>query len=432
MNQKNTNQPVVVHGLEELENQSRSLLRDFLSSGFLRVLLSILSAFALALLFIIFTNTSVLSTLDRFFAAPGDFFIAAGNVVVSFFVALFKGSIYNFDASSFDRAIRPLTETLRFAGPLVAAGLGIALSFKVGLFNIGGQGQILAGAAFAGYVSFQVELPVVLHLLAALAAGLLGAAIWGGIVGILKSTTGAHEVIVTIMLNYIAVALITYLMRTEILNPGLVNSNPATPPPGPNAQLPTLLGSGFNLHLGFALALLAVLLYWWLMERSSIGYKFKAVGLNPAAAESAGISPKRIYIIAMAASGAFVGIAAVNQALGRTGGFSPSVDQGIGFDAITVALLGQGSPIGILFAGILFGAFKAADQVMQQIGVTPDILKVVQALSVLFVAAPLLVKNFFRLPGAEKKVKPETPSKSDAKDVAESGEEGNDKKGVKS
>ncbi len=376
------------------------IMHEIMAGGFVRTLCAVLAAFAIGLLLVIFTNDVVLGALGYFFQQPGDTFAAIGSVVGSFFWGLFRGAIFDPTQETFASGIKPLTESLRFAGPLIAAGLGIALSFRVGLFNIGGQGQILVGAAFAGWASFQMELPIGIHLIVAVGFGIVGAALWAGIVGWLRAYTGAHEVIVTIMMNYIALYFVTFFMRTSILNPGATSSNPATRPPLPTAQLPQILGPSYLLHLGFILALIAVAVYWWLMERSSIGFRFRAVGYNPLAAQTAGINPKKVFIIAMLASGAFVGVAAANQALGRTGGFGPSVDAGIGFDAITVALLGQNSAIGILFAGLLFGAMEAAGPSMQFVGVSPDILGVVQGLIVLFVAAPPLVRAIFRLPKA--------------------------------
>ena len=374
------------------------IMHEIMAGGFVRTLCAVLAAFAIGLLLIIFTDDAVIASLGYFFQRPGDALAAIGSIVGSFFSGLFQGAIYDLTADTFAKGIKPLTETLRFSGPLIAAGLGIALSFRVGLFNIGGQGQILVGACFAGWASFQMELPFPVHLIVAIVFGIVGAALWAGIVGWLRAYTGAHEVIVTIMMNYLALYLVTFFMRTSILNPGATSSNPATHPPLPTAQLPQILGPAYLLHLGFILALVAVAVYWWLMERSSLGFRFRAVGYNPLAAETAGINPKRIFIIAMLASGAFVGVAAANQALGRTGGFSPSVDAGIGFDAITVALLGQNSAVGILFAGLLFGAMEAAGPSMQFAGVSPAILGVVQGLIVLFVAAPPLVRAIFRLP----------------------------------
>lgn len=372
------------------------VLRDIASGTPLRIFFAVILSLAVASVLIIFTNKEVLGTLDYVFSRPSDFFSAAGRAVGDAYAALFRGSIYNYNARNFEGAIRPLTESLRFAGPLIAAGLGIALSFRVGLFNIGGQGQMLMAAAFAAWASFQLHLPFGIHLVAALMFGLVGAGLWAGIVGFLKARTGAHEVIVTIMLNYVAVSLVSYAMRTPLLQDPAAGSNPKTQAPDVTAQYPGILGPSFDIHIGIILALGAVVLFWWLMERSTLGFRLRMVGLNPDAARTAGIDVNRTYIIAMVLSGLFLGLAGVNQALGRDTGFTPTVDSGIGFDAITVALLGGSKAVGVMFAGLLFGALKAAGPQMQLVNVAPDILAVVQALIVLFIAAPPLVRSIFR------------------------------------
>jgi simple sugar transport system permease protein len=308
--------------------------------------------------------------------------------------------VYNFRAKDFARGIRPLTETLTFATPLIVAGLGVGLGFRVGMFNIGGRGQMLVAAGAAGYVGFAVPLPPVIHLIVAVLAGLLAGAIWGGVVGLLKARTGAHEVIVTIMLNFIGFYLISFLLRTPgaLQAPG--SNNPKTAPMLSTAIFPELLGPSYNLHAGFILAIAATVFVWWLLNRSSLGFKFRAVGENPHAARVAGINVNRVFIWAMALSGALVGLAGVAQVLGTvTTGFSSGIDAGIGFDAITVALLGRSRPWGIFVAGILFGAFKAGGFAMQASqGIPIDIVVVVQSLIVLFIAAPPLVRAIFRLP----------------------------------
>ncbi len=407
-----TNQEVAEFEEVNPPSASAQLVREIFGGSLMRTFLAIVLAFAIGLLLVIFTNKNVLSSLGYFFDRPGDTFAAMGQVVKGFFGGLWRGAIYDSSQPTFADAIRPLTETLRQSGPLIAAGLGIALSFRVGIFNIGGQGQILMGAAFAGWASFQLHMPPVIHMIVAVLFGLLGAGLWAGIVGALKALTGAHEVILTIMMNWIALYLVTFLMRTAILNPGATSTNPATRPPDVTAQMPKILGDGYLLHFGFIMAIVAVIVYWWLMDRSSIGFRFRAVGYNPLAAETAGISPKKVYVWAMIASGLFVGVAAVGLALGRSGGFGPHVDAGIGFDAITVALLGQGSPIGVALAGLLFGGMEAAGPAMQRVGVSPDILSVVQGLIVLFVAAPPLIRAIFRLP--KTRATTETPKAMEA------------------
>jgi ABC-type uncharacterized transport system permease subunit len=381
------------------ENDRWSLfLRDLASGTPLRTFLAIVIAFVVGAVLIVLTNDDFLSSVGYIFSRPSDAVSAAVTAVSEGYGALFRGSILNLEGETFAQVIRPLTETLRLATPLIAAGLGIALSFRVGMFNIGGQGQLLFGAGFAAFVSFNVHLPFPLHLILAIVVGIIGAAAYGALVGFLKATTGANEVIVTIMLNYIAFYLISYLMRTPVLQDPEVGGTPKTPAPDVSAQLPLLLGGGFALHAGFILVIAATVLFWWLMERSTLGYRFRAVGLNPNAALSAGINVNRIYVVAMALSAAFVGLAGVNQALGRSAGFTPTVDAGIGFDAITVALLGGSTAGGVFLAGLLFGAMKAGGPAMQVADVPPELLGVVTGVIVLLIAAPPLVRAIFRLP----------------------------------
>ncbi|MCU1542301.1 MAG: transporter permease [Microbacteriaceae bacterium] len=375
-----------------------SAWRDIVTGSPLRTVLAIVIAFVVGAVLIILTNEAFLTSIGYVFSRPSDALTAAGNAVVDGYGALFRGSILNFEGDDFAAVVRPITETLRLATPLIAAGLGIALSFRVGMFNIGGQGQLLFGAGFAGFVSFQVSVPFPLHLLVAIIAGILGAAAYGALVGLLKARTGANEVIVTIMLNYIAFYLLTYLMRTPLLQDPTAGGTPKTPAPAESAQLPLLFGGSFALHWGFILVIGATFLFWWLMERSTLGYRFRAVGLNPSAALTAGINVNRIYVVAMALSAGFVGLAGVAQSLGRSSGFTPTVDAGIGFDAITVALLGGSTAGGVFLAGLLFGAMKAGGPAMQTADVPPELLGVVQGLIVLLIAAPPLVRAIFRLP----------------------------------
>ena len=228
---------------------------------------------------------------------------------------------------------------------------------------------------------------------------MIGGALWGGLVGLLKARTGAHEVITTIMLNYVAFYLVSYLLRDGFLKtPG--SNNPKSPATRESAVFFDILGPNYNLHFGFILVIAATAFTWWLLARSSLGFKFRAVGENPNAARVAGISVQRMYVYAMLFSGGLVGLAGINQVLGTTtSGFGAGIDSGIGFDAITVALLGRSKPWGVFAAGILFGAFKAGSFSMQAAeGVPIDIVLVVQSLIVLFIAAPPLVRAIFRLP----------------------------------
>ena len=237
----------------------------------------------------------------------------------------------------------------------------------------------------------------------AIVAGMVAGALWAGIAGVLKARTGAHEVIVTIMLNYVGFYLVFYALSEQSLLQAPGSANPKSPPMHDSAQMPKLLGDRYSLHLGFLLALVAVALVWWILNRSSLGFRIRAVGENPAAARSSGIDVGRTYIVVMLISGALIGLAGANQVLGTvTSGISTDLDAGIGFDAITVALLGRSKPLGILWAGLLFGAFKAGGFSMQASqGIPVDIVLVVQSLIVLFIAAPPLIRAIFRLPTRE-------------------------------
>jgi simple sugar transport system permease protein len=378
----------------------RRAFTEIVNGNALVSVLAVLVAIVVGSLMIALTDPAVQAAAGYFFAAPMDTFSAIGSAVGGAYSALFRGSIYNFNADSFAIGIRPLTETLKFATPLIAAGLGVGLAFRAGLFNIGGQGQMLMAAAAAGYVATAWELPFPLHLIAALVAGVVAGAIWAGIAGLLKARTGAHEVIVTIMLNHIAFYLLAWMLATQGLLQAPGSNNPKTAPMAESAVFPLILGPMYKLHLGFLLALVAVAITWWLLERSSLGFRFRAVGENPAAARTAGISVGRMYFTVMLIAGALVGLAGVSQVLGtEPKGFSGGIDAGIGFDAITVALLGRSRPLGILWAGLLFGAFKTGGFTMQASqGVPIEIVLVVQSLIVLFIAAPPLVRAMFGLP----------------------------------
>lgn len=362
--------------------------------------LSVVLALIVGAIMIAFTDENVQKASGYFFARPADTFIAIWDSVSGAYVALFQGSVYNFRRDTFAAGIKPLTDTLTFATPLIAGGLGVGLAFRVGMFNIGGRGQMLIAASVAGWLAFGFELPWGLHMLVALMGGLLGGALWGGIAGLLKAKTGAHEVIVTIMLNFVAFYLVSWMLRTPGLLQAPGSSNPKTPPMKETAIFFDLLGPTYNLHFGFVLALAATVLVWWILARSSLGFRFRAVGENPNAARVAGINVPSMYVYAMLISGALLGLAGVSQVLGTvTTGFTAGIDAGVGFDAITVALLGRSAPWGIFLAGILFGAFKAGGYSMQAAeGVPIDIVLVVQSLIVLFIAAPPLVRTIFRLP----------------------------------
>jgi len=376
------------------------ILKEILRGSAVTTILAIVLALIVGGILIALTNEDVQAASVYFFAQPGDTFVAAWNAVYNGYEALFRGAIFNARGADFAAQIRPLTNTLGFAAPLIAAGLGVALAFRVGLFNIGARGQMLIGVAVAALLTFSLDLPIWLHIPVTLIAGIAGGALWGAIAGLIKARTGAHEVILTIMLNYIAYYLLLWMIRTPGLlqKPGTNQAlGSATPE---SAQFPTLLGPQFPLlDLGFVIVIVATLFVWWLIERSSLGMRMRAVGENPHAARAAGISVQRIYVYAMLFAGGLAGLAGMNQIQGAvTTGVTETIDAGIGFDAITVALLGRSRAWGTFAAGILFGALKAGSFSMQAQDIPVDIVLVVQSLVVLFIAAPPLLRTVFFLP----------------------------------
>lgn len=386
----------------EVEDPWGSAFRRIMGGNLVMAVLAIITSLIVGGILIAATDERVQETSGYFFARPGDMLAAVWDAVGGAYWALFQGSVLNVSRADagFAQLIKPLTDTLNFATPLIAAGLGVAIAFRVGLFNIGGRGQMLWAAAAAGWVGFSFTLPPVLHVLVAIAVGIVAGAIWGGIAGAFKAYTGAHEVIVTIMLNFVALWFITWMLRTPGLlqNPG--SNNPISPAMPPSAVLPSIFGPPFILHWGFVLSVLAVVFCSWLINRSNLGFQFRAVGYNANAALNAGMDVKRITVLAMVFAGGFMGLAGAQQVTGAvTTGFTSGIDAGIGFDAITVALLGGSTPWGTFFAGLLFGAFKAGGFRMQAAeGVPIDIILVVQSMIVLFIAAPPLVRAMFGLP----------------------------------
>jgi ABC-type uncharacterized transport system permease subunit len=354
--------------------------------------LAIITALVVGAVLIVFSDESVLSTWSYFFAAPGDALSASRDAITAAYGALFSGA---FGGSG------PLSETIVAATPLMLTGLGVALGFRAGLFNIGAEGQLLAGGLLAGLAGFSLRgLPVVIHLPLALLAGFAGGALCGFIPGILKARTGAHEVITTIMLNYVVANLALYLLASALYRrSGRID--PISKVVAVPARLPHLAGHGLRLHAGIIVALLAAAGVSWLLNRSTWGFELRVAGANPDAALTAGIDVGRATVVAMVLSGALAGLAGANQVLGLQFSLAPGFSANLGFDAITVALLGRASPIGVVLAALLFGALRAGGLNMQAATGTPiDIVTVVQSLIVIFVAAPALVRAIFRIKAA--------------------------------
>jgi len=391
-------QPPMTRNIQEIPVSNR-VLREILRGSAVTTVLAILLALIVGGVLIAVTNPDVQAAAGYFFARPTDTLGAAWSAVIGAYSALFNGSIIDFGASDFWSAVRPLGNTISFAAPLIAAGLGIAVAFRVGLFNIGARGQMLIACAAAALVTFQLNLPAIIQIPLTLIVGIAAGALWGGLVGLLKARTGAHEVILTIMLNYVAFYFVTWMVQVPQLlqRPGQIQ--PISRPTPPSAILPKLPGLDL-IDWGFPIVIVATLFVWWLVERSGLGFRMRAVGENPNAARAAGISVPRVYIYAMLFSGGLAGLAGMFQIQSTiTSGFDGGIDAGIGFTAITVALLGRSRAWGTFWAGLLFGALKAGSFPMQALQSIPvDIVLVVQSLIVLFIAAPPLIRTIFFLP----------------------------------
>jgi ABC-type uncharacterized transport system permease subunit len=303
--------------------------------------------------------------------------------------ALFEGSLGTDNAR---------VETLVQAAPLLLAALGIGLGFKAGLFNLGAQGQFLMGAvaAVAAAGALKGDGPLVaipLSLLAGCAAG----AAWGLIPGVLMAVSGAHEVVTTIMLNFIALALLSFLVSGPLRLPK--SPQPVTAGVA-DAALPIFLGR--DGHIGIILAFLAVPIVWFLLFRTTWGFEIRAVGANPDASRYAGMKPRRLIVLTLTVAGLFAGLAGAGNILGINHQVSATFSTTVGFDAITVALLGRSHPIGIMLAALLFGGMRAGAALMQiKAGVPVELVDVVQSIILLFLVASPVVRRLFRLRGVK-------------------------------
>ncbi|MER7457171.1 ABC transporter permease [Micromonospora sp. NPDC126480] len=371
------------------------------ANTFTVTLLSLVLAMVVGAILMIVSDPEVLATYGYITARPSDAINSSWTLVSEAYANLFKGAIFDPEAVGFTAALSPISETLTYTAPLVFTGLSVALAFRGGLFNIGAQGQATMGVVLAGLAGFLLPLPPGLHLLVAVLAGALGGAIWGFIPGILKARTGAHEVINTIMLNYIATYFLTWLIvQNGVQDPNRTDAISRSV--DASAQLPRLFGDNLRAHAGIILAVLATWAVAWLLNRSTLGFELRAVGANPDAARTAGISVTRTYVLIMVFAGILAGLGGSQMVLGTTAAaLTPLVVAQIGFDGILVALLGRVKPWGVALAALLFGALQAGGNRMQSYsGVSLELVTVLQALIVIFIAAPALVKAIFQLRAA--------------------------------
>ncbi len=356
-------------------------------------LLAVATALIVGAVILVITDPDLWRVLRE---TPGDYLAEVWSVVSAAYSALFRGAF---------GSPRAWSETLVSASPVILAGLSVAVGFRAGLFNIGGEGQIVVGGMLAVLVGIKLTaLPFPLLMLAALLGGIIGGGIWGGLAGWLKARTGAHEVITTIMLNFVAFFGSLWLLKTDLYRVP-ERADPVSQSIAPAARLPRLLtwiDPQLRVHGGIILAVLAAWFVYWLLFRSTIGFEFRAVGFNPDGARYAGMRVSLLYVSVMFVAGALAGLAGADTVQGVLYRGTPAFSAGIGFDAIGLALLGRSHPWGVVLAGLLFGALEAGGREMQaSVFIPVDLVQVIQALVIIFIAAPALIRGLYRLRVAE-------------------------------
>jgi len=305
---------------------------------------------------------------------------------------------------------RAWSETFVWCTPYIFAGLAVALGFKGGLFNIGAEGQLAFGAVAAAWFGYAVpqilgvNLPAIIHLPLTILAGMLAGGLWGAIPGWLKARFGGHEVINTIMMNYIALNLTSFLLNGPLKDPNPLNVIARTPKIAESARIPAIF-AGLRLHWGFIFALLVAALIWWLLWKTTLGFEIRTAGSNPDAARYAGINVQRTIVVTMTLSGVLAGLAGAIEVTGLNYRHELGFSVGYGFDAIAIALLGKNHPLGVVLAAILFAAMRNGATRMQFLTQIPtDVISVIQALILLFIAADAIIRFIYRIRASEERV----------------------------
>jgi simple sugar transport system permease protein len=393
-------QPERAGCLAWLSNASRLLLIPSLA---------VFTALVLSAFFVVLANTEVLAAWGTFFQAPGRALSMTAQHVGDAYSAMLDGSIgkpgeivrgigtliQTGDSEAALDAFNSISESLVISVPFIFAGLSVALGFKAGLFNIGAEGQLFMGAIASVWIGYTlVGVPWFIHVPLAILAGALGGALWGAVPGALKAWTGAHEVVTTIMMNYIAFRLSDFLLTGPMQRSGF---NPVTPQIEPSAYLPKLFPP-LRFHTGFFVALIVAALVYWLMWKTTIGFELRTVGANPDAARYAGISISRNFILAMALSGSLAGLGGAVQVLGIDHFVAQAFSAGYGFDSIALALLGNSHPAGVVMAALLWGFMRSGAIRMQSLARIPvDIFQIISGMMIVFVAAPALIRRLYRM-----------------------------------
>ena len=315
--------------------------------------------------------------------------LVSGANPIEAYAGLLRGSFGSMTA---------IGRTLEKATPMIFAGLAVAFAFKAGLFNIGAQGQLLFGAITAAFLGFSIHgLPAFIHMPLALIGGAIAGGLYGIIPGALKAYRGTHEVITTIMLNYIAINMTDLLANGpwKDTSPGNIVART------PLVDEAAVIGRLGGIPLGFFITIIAAIFVWWLLWKTTIGFEIRMVGLNPSAARYAGIKVARTVVLTMVISAIMAGIGGAVETLGVIGRYQPGFNTGLGFDGITIAMLGKTHPFGTIPAALLVGAMKAGASEMQFVsGVAKEITDVIQALILFFVAADVIIRSLLRMRAA--------------------------------
>jgi len=392
----------------------RILVRVGAVQSMLVPILAVLTALVIGALIIAASNADVRAAWGNIVSNPVGALSITWLAVRDAYVALFEGAVGSpariaqaigtlrstGEPRELLEALRPFAESLVISTPYIFAGLAVALGFRGGLFNIGAEGQLFVGGLASVYVGYSISgLPWYIHLPLALLAGIVAGAIWGAIPGFLKARTGAHEVINTIMMNYVAFRLTDYLLQGGPMT--RPDGLPITPEIAPSAYLPALFPRPMRLHAGFFLALAVAALVYWFLWKTTHGFEIRMVGANPSAARYAGVRITRTTVLTMALSGALAGLAGANQVLGLDHKLVRAFSTGYGFDSIALALLGNSHPAGVVLSSLLFGFLRGGAARMQSVaGVPVELIRIVQGMVIIFVAAPEIIRGLYRLKAA--------------------------------
>ena len=388
----------------KLRDASKIFLEEVSKSNLTVTILAIISGLLLGGILVAVTTEEV---YQAFGVSIWQGFGRAFEAIWTTYQALFYGSVGNpakisaaiqsGEAEAIRRAVNPFFESLVVSTPYIFAGLAVALGFRVGLFNIGAEGQLFIGAITTVVAGIYLKgLPSIIHIPISLLAGFIGGGLWGFIPGLLKATTGGHEVINTIMMNYIAFRVSEYFLRGPLKDPeGFI---PVSAPIEKSAELFKFFDSPIRFHIGFFIALLFAFLVYIFLFKTTWGYTLRTVGANPRAAKYAGMSIVQSTVIAMFLSGGLAGLAGANEVLGVNHNLALAFASGYGFDSIALALLGKSHPLGVVLAAILFGFLRnGAIQMQVLAGIPVDIISILQAFILAFIAAPAIIRTVYRL-----------------------------------